>query len=202
MGLTHTKLHWAILEQDWKRTLDRLSKRPGEAFTSNPFGDLPLHLACYGGNAPPYIIRALIEAHPDSVRMENKTGRVPLELASINYRIDGPYRSEVLALLRWHGFARSLNPHLPAASSVLTRSNHMFSEHPPVQLYHTSSHCVVCLESPASVALIPCGHICLCVDCVQATVMKRGVCPVDRCEVESLYNIRKVEDSGRTLQAT
>ncbi|KAL3793339.1 hypothetical protein HJC23_003849 [Cyclotella cryptica] len=210
MGLTQTKLHWAVLEQDWKRTLDRLSKRPQEAFTANPYGDLPIHLACYGGQAPPYIIRALIEAHPNSLRMENKAGRDPLELASINYSADGQYRSEVLALLRWHRPGHSLHAHGPGASIVannslqhqLTACSHLFSQHPPKQLYHTSPHCVVCLESPVSIALIPCGHLCLCIDCVQTTVIIRGVCPVDRCEVESLYKVREDGDSGAMLEAS
>jgi len=75
-------------------------------------GDLPLHLACYDGQAPPDIIRALIDAYPDSVRKENSLGRDPMELAAKNYRIGGAYRAEVLELLRWHrpGSSSSSDP--------------------------------------------------------------------------------------------
>ena len=65
-------------------------------------GDLPLHLACYDGQAPPAVIRALIDAYPDSVRKKNRMGLDPLQLAARNYRVGHPYRSQVLTLLRGH----------------------------------------------------------------------------------------------------
>ena len=125
MGLTQTKLHWCVLAQDWRSCLKRLeatdgeagggggrSRRRGrggggggggatatEASTRNPCGDLALHLACYGGQAPPYVVRALLDAHPASATAVNRAGRCPLELATLNYRPGHPHRAEVLALL-------------------------------------------------------------------------------------------------------
>ena len=54
--------------------------------------------------------------------------------------------------------------------------------------------CCICLSRPASYALIPCGHLCLCdhADCTaplkppQSNTARR--CPVCRCEVQSLLN--------------
>lgn len=51
----------------------------------NPLGDTPLHLCCYGGQAPPSIIRALILAYPAATTIRNKEGYLPVELARINY---------------------------------------------------------------------------------------------------------------------
>mmetsp|Transcript_38770 Transcript_38770/g.81519 ORF Transcript_38770/g.81519 Transcript_38770/m.81519 type:complete len:216 (-) Transcript_38770:171-818(-) len=184
MGLTQTKLHWYVLAQDWKACYRRLEKSQGaEARTFNPFGDLPLHLACYDGQAPPDIIRALIDAYPDSVRKENKYGRDPLELAAKNYRIDHPHRAEVLALLRWH------RPENSPASDTLNELPGIFTDDPPEQFFSASALCVVCMEEPACIATIPCGHICLCMKCVR-TALRKGRCPVDRCEVQGLYKLQ------------
>mmetsp|Transcript_30782 Transcript_30782/g.57040 ORF Transcript_30782/g.57040 Transcript_30782/m.57040 type:complete len:215 (-) Transcript_30782:259-903(-) len=185
MGLTQTKLHWSVLGQDWKGCMRRIEKSQGaEARTFNPYGDLPLHLACYDGQAPPDIIRALIDAYPESVRKENNSGRDPLELAAKNYRVGGAHRSEVLALLRWH-----LPGNSPASDPLNELLPGIFSQNPPKQMFSASAQCVVCMEEPASVAMIPCGHICLCMQCVQTTI-RQCRCPVDRCEVQGLYQLQ------------
>lgn len=191
MGQTQTKLHWAVLGQDWKRCRRRLEKTQGaEARISNPFGDLPLHLACYEGQAPPDIVRALIDAHPNSVRMENRMGLDPLVLAAKNYRVDHPYRPEILGLLRWHRPGNSPAADGPDAAVVDdSELPGYFSHDPPKQLFSAAALCVVCMEEPAIVAMIPCGHICLCMKCVRTT-MKKGRCPVGRCEVQGLYQLK------------
>jgi hypothetical protein len=147
-------------------------------------GDLPLHYACYNGLAPPDIILALLNAYPEAVRQENRLGRYPLELAMINYQIDDPYREEVLSLLRWYrpssGDAADLNGLLPG----------IFSNKPPKQMYSPSALCVVCMEVPSTVAMIPCGHICFCMNCV-STAASCGKCPVDRCQIEGLYQLQE-----------
>lgn len=183
MGLTQTKLHWCVLDQDWPRCLRRIEKTDGrEARTRNMYGDTPLHLACYDGHAPPQVIRALIDASPDAVQQANRRGRRPLELAAKNYRRRGPHRSEVLALLRWH------RPGVLADAARDSQPD-LFSTEPPEQMFSTSALCIVCLEDPATVALLPCGHICLCMHCAP-TALKKGRCPIGRCEVEGLYRLQ------------
>jgi hypothetical protein len=217
MGQGQTKLHWAVLAQDWKRVIRRLSKHPEEAATCNPYGDYPLHLACYEGQAPPSILRALIDAYPESVRIENKKGRDPMKLASLNYRVDGPHRSEVLAVLRWHRPGNSPF-HSEATRDIFDNEDtsiymphaDMFVDQPPAQIYNTSGQCVICLESLASIAMIPCGHVCLCMHCLQTKVMNKGTCPIDRCEVVGLYKVQRDAvhgesqrlDSGTMLAAS
>ncbi len=141
-------------------------------------GDLPLHFACYNGLAPPDIIRALLDAYPESVRKENRLGRYPLELAAINYQIDDPYRDEVLFVLRWY---------LPPSRNTALLPG-IFSLKPPNQMYSASAQCVVCMELPSTVAMIPCGHVCLCMNCV-STAASCGSCPVDRCHIQGLYQL-------------
>jgi hypothetical protein len=170
-------------------------------------GDLPIHLACYTGNAPPDILRALLDAYPDSLRMPNKMGRDPLELASINYHLDHPHRAEVLFLLRWYCPGRSSSntfdengddsiqhdTTLIDGETLLPAD--IFSQSPPEQLYMTSTVCVACMEKPSNIAILPCGHICLCRECVCSTrVLRCGKCPVGRCEVIGLYRLEEADN--------
>ncbi|KAL7447102.1 hypothetical protein ACHAXM_011117 [Skeletonema potamos] len=197
MGLTQTKLHFAIIrgtiEGEWIHAIRRVEKAPFEATIANPHGDYPLHLACYSGMAPPELIRALIDACPDAVTKENKKGRDPLELAAKNYRVIDPNRAQVLALLRWHrpGYSNTSSAALTRqhSSDLLCNSSDMFGDEPPEHMYSCSVHCVVCLEEVATIAMKPCGHICLCIACVPTT-MRKGQCPVDRCEVRELYQLQ------------
>jgi hypothetical protein len=198
MGLTQTKLHFAIMrgtmEGEWIHAIRRVEKAPFEATVANPYGDYPLHLACYSGVAPPELILALIDAYPEALVKENKKGRHPLELAAKNYRVVDPNRAQVLALLRWHRPGNSNNSSTALArqrSSDLLNSNNMFGQEPPEHMYSCSALCVVCLEEEAIIAMKPCGHICLCLACVPTTMRKgKGLCPVDRCEVRELYQLR------------
>ena len=158
---------------------------------------MPLHLACYTGNAPPNIIRALVDAYPNSMHIQNKLGRVPLELATINYHADHPNRAEVLFLLRWHrpGGDNNTNSSIDSDRSQpadigIELSPRIFLQHPPEQMYMTSTVCIACMEEPSNVVIIPCGHICLCTKCVR-TVLRCGKCPVGRFQVVGLHRLEE-----------
>ena len=201
MGLTQTKLHFAVmrgtLEGEWFHAMRRAEKTPYEASIANPCGDYPLHLACYSGAAPPSVIRVLIDAYPDAILKENNKGRDPLELAAKNYSVADPNRAQVLALLRWHrpntGGGSNNNSSFAIeqqrSGDLVCNSDNMFCDEPPEHLYSCSAQCVVCLEEVATIAMKPCGHVCLCLACVPTT-MKNGLCPVDRCEVRELYQLQ------------
>lgn len=105
----------------------------------------------------------------------------------MNYRLDNPHRSEVLALLRWHRPEGATAPEDSLQDEQQLPG--IFTDNPPDQMYSASGLCVVCLEEPSSIAMIPCGHICLCMKCVRTTLC-RGRCPVDRCEVNGLYRLK------------
>ncbi|CAG2228295.1 MUL1 [Mytilus edulis] len=50
-----------------------------------------------------------------------------------------------------------------------------------------SQECVICLTNPREVILLNCGHICVCIDCVQA-LPRPMKCPVCRQNVERFLN--------------
>jgi hypothetical protein len=49
------------------------------------------------------------------------------------------------------------------------------------------SRCVVCLSDAATVALLPCGHVCVCDSCCGRV----GACPICRQDVETLYQFSR-----------
>ena len=132
MGATFTKLHWEILREDWEETLQLLQKVKYNATIANPYGDYPLHLACYSGKAPPEVIQHLIAAYPDAVTMKNKKGYDPLRLAEINYRSDDPNRARVLAMLRTYVDAKLCTKYCDETDTESIYSN---STHTPHSLF-------------------------------------------------------------------
>ena len=147
--------------------------------------------------------------------MPNKLGRDPLELATINYHVDHPYRAEVLFLLRWHrpgqsssdfnpSFENAENDTTPTADGEVLLPADIFSQSPPDHMYMASTVCVACMENPSNIAILPCGHICLCRTCVFSTsVLRCGRCPVGRCEVVGLYrleNTRTDQESATMMR--
>mmetsp|Transcript_35649 Transcript_35649/g.65573 ORF Transcript_35649/g.65573 Transcript_35649/m.65573 type:complete len:244 (-) Transcript_35649:305-1036(-) len=182
MGLTQTKLHFKILKEKWPSVISRVSTPEGklEASTQNPLGDLPLHYACYTGRAPPSAIRALLGAYPAGAAVRNKHGFTALEVAEVNYRMDGSgwrYRAEVLDVLRLATTAaeRVAAHGGPARTATVAATM-------PEEIYRTSPDCVVCMDKPATVLAVPCGHLCLCPEC-SVQVRECRVCPVGRCFV-------------------
>jgi hypothetical protein len=101
MGLTQTKLHHKVLQENWGGILRRLQTDDGKRWvrTQNPCGDYPLHLACYGGHTPPIVLRALLAAFPEAIHRTNNLGYLPQDLARSNYREGHPFRDEVLEYL-------------------------------------------------------------------------------------------------------
>lgn len=56
----------------------------------------------------------------------------------------------------------------------------------PVPAAASSDDCVVCLERRKCVIVIPCGHVCLCDQCVDAV---NGHCPICRGAVASTHKV-------------
>lgn len=42
----------------------------------------------------------------------------------------------------------------------------------------TSSNCVVCLTNPREIVLLDCGHVCLCMECME--LLPNKACPICR----------------------
>ena len=56
----------------------------------------------------------------------------------------------------------------------------------------SGNDCSVCLSNPCEVALQPCGHVCLCRDCVDqlgSTSQGHQKCPICRTVIEKMTNV-------------
>ena len=51
--------------------------------------------------------------------------------------------------------------------------------------------CVVCQDHPKNVLVMPCKHMCLCIDCARSIVgnrnAQRRICPLCRCKITKLW---------------
>lgn len=224
MGLAQTKLHHKVLQENWAGICRRLQTDDGKRWvrTKNPCGDYPLHLACYGGKAPPIIIRALIAAYPDALYIRNDLGFKPFQLAQSNYREGHPFREEVLEYLEAYSVDDG-NEHRDGTDTNqdivgYTKQNQQRilsiengGETMPEITFMTSTVCVVCLERKADHVVVPCGHLCLCMGCAEkvigTTIGKDGtyeksrsaqrLCPVCRIAFTS---IAKVQNQSIAVQ--
>ncbi|CAE7214605.1 FANK1 [Symbiodinium necroappetens] len=88
--------------------------------------------------------------------------------------------------------------HSPAPAQAPPREPpHHAAQTPPAQVISQDDQerpeqddgmCVVCLERRADTAVVPCGHLCLCQNCV-ADVMGQKLCPMCRNEASSTVRI-------------
>lgn len=212
MGMTQTKLHHRVLQENWPAICRRLQTEDGKRWvrTRNPCGDYPLHLACYGGHAPPVIIRALLAAYPEALHLENNFGFKPIQLAQSNYREGHPFREEVLEYLGAYSAAsegEGDQPNEPTALEANPAQPEIVDMGPETanllsgSTFVSSTTCVVCLERPADHVVVPCGHLCLCGDCARKVVAKatasstteahgaQGLCPVGRCAFTAIARV-------------
>lgn len=59
---------------------------------------------------------------------------------------------------------------------------------PEVVCPKDNDECVVCMDNPKSMVIVPCGHKCLCANCV-AQVQQQRVCPVCRGTIEKIVRV-------------
>jgi len=58
-----------------------------------------------------------------------------------------------------------------------------------------NSSCVVCLTNPKDTALIPCRHMCLCLECAQEFKKNYSSCPICREPVNSFLQIKSSQET-------
>lgn len=76
------KLSTIIARRGWTKALHRIASSPNEARSWDHDGELPIHRACRHQNVPVNVIKALIDAYPQSVEKQTKmTGLIPLQFA-------------------------------------------------------------------------------------------------------------------------
>lgn len=198
MGASYTKLHWNILSEDWTNVLKRIEKCPQELRIANTHGNLPLHFACYSGNAPTRVIRALVENYPESVNIQNNKRYNPLILARKNYNTENmDRRNEVIAFLmsRMEGNTDSV----PATTNQQKAYIDSSIEYEPT---FKTEQCVVCLSDSIEYSCFPCGHACLCRNCANSMVSderNNNTCPICRSHLEKIIKLRVMESSIQSL---
>ena len=53
----------------------------------------------------------------------------------------------------------------------------------------TALQCVVCMKNERSMAIVPCGHKCLCEDCGKRSVIRDNKCPMCRAEIQMFMRV-------------
>lgn len=50
--------------------------------------------------------------------------------------------------------------------------------------------CVICMTEPRDTTVLPCRHMCMCNKCAKVLRLQTNKCPICRCNVESLLQIK------------
>mmetsp|Transcript_10970 Transcript_10970/g.26391 ORF Transcript_10970/g.26391 Transcript_10970/m.26391 type:complete len:316 (+) Transcript_10970:129-1076(+) len=53
-----------------------------------------------------------------------------------------------------------------------------------------TKECVICMSAPKDTTVLPCRHMCMCSDCAKVLRYQTNKCPICRCAVESLLQIK------------
>eukprot|EP00831_Metopus_contortus_P016834 TRINITY_DN17090_c0_g1_i1.p1 TRINITY_DN17090_c0_g1~~TRINITY_DN17090_c0_g1_i1.p1 ORF type:complete len:196 (-),score=25.15 TRINITY_DN17090_c0_g1_i1:57-644(-) len=64
-----------------------------------------------------------------------------------------------------------------------------------------NSECVVCLYQPRNTMLLPCKHVCLCIDCAEALAKNSTPCPICRGKVTT-FSKMQIQQSISTVSYT
>lgn len=54
----------------------------------------------------------------------------------------------------------------------------------------SQKECVVCYTATKDTVVLPCRHMCLCIDCSQITRMQTNKCPICRTQVSSFLHVK------------
>ena len=61
-----------------------------------------------------------------------------------------------------------------------------------------SKECVICMSAPKDTTVLPCRHMCMCSDCAKVLRYQTNKCPICRCPVESLLQIKVTSGESMT----
>ncbi|KAF6001360.1 hypothetical protein CCYA_CCYA16G4237 [Cyanidiococcus yangmingshanensis] len=67
----------------------------------------------------------------------------------------------------------------------------------PPAVGETDELCIICMTDPRDTTVLPCRHLCLCVDCAQLLRVRSDRCPICRSPVDSLLHIRNLRSNAR-----
>ena len=61
----------------------------------------------------------------------------------------------------------------------------------------SQKECVVCYEANKDTVVLPCRHMCLCINCSQIVRMQTNKCPICRTTVSSFLHIKYDVDANK-----
>lgn len=70
-------------------------------------------------------------------------------------------------------------------------------EGPARQYMSDENKCVVCMESVVKYGFSPCGHACMCMDCIEKS--STMTCPICKTKIEGMYQVKKNDESTPIL---
>ncbi|KAJ4460223.1 putative RNA-binding protein [Paratrimastix pyriformis] len=74
-------------------------------------------------------------------------------------------------------------PSVPATATATATSG---SYAPPTASSSApAGQCTICLDQPATVVFVPCGHLCCCPDCSEMIMAKNRQCPICRADIST-----------------
>jgi len=174
-------LHYAMMTN--RATSRQIVKKLVDAFPSDVSkqsspamgSKTPLHLACEA-KVPHTIIQILFETDPAASGIRDASGRTALEIACSHSWIFNPlWRMRVNKILRDEHHPHRHQLQEPAATPAPHHSPILLDSSPEITDNNDDDGaadkskddgvCVLCWEKKADMALIPCGHVCLCSHC-------------------------------------
>ena len=133
-------------------------------------------------------------------RSRRKTKKVPQEQLYASKNTQRHHCSNVsdvqIASAGRHGLQPSGNRPLMSSIYMPAAGEEVLSEdtHPPVAVNPAEDEednklCAVCLSEPKEMALIPCGHVCLCTTCVDIILARTQDCPICRSATQGAMRV-------------
>jgi hypothetical protein len=76
----------------------------------------------------------------------------------------------------------------------LTQPDHIIGEAQDIkgEVNEDNKECTICLSADSDTIIMPCGHMCICMDCGKSIkASKHPDCPVCRAKIDSLVPMKR-----------
>eukprot|EP00245_Coleochaete_scutata_P010203 TRINITY_DN352_c0_g1_i1.p1 TRINITY_DN352_c0_g1~~TRINITY_DN352_c0_g1_i1.p1 ORF type:complete len:344 (-),score=45.99 TRINITY_DN352_c0_g1_i1:687-1718(-) len=158
-----------------------------QLYTMAPNASLPLggyepeELAAPKGARYPLVIR--LETIPLLAPPEQGCGATQTQTtyATLARQPDGTYEAQVVKQVLW---VDNVSYVLHEIFGIERNADDKTSAE------DNSKDCVICLEEIRDTLALPCRHLCMCSDCAKALRYQTNKCPICRCVVDSLLQIK------------
>eukprot|EP00898_Chlorokybus_atmophyticus_P003306 jgi/Chlat1/3977/Chrsp26S04041 len=168
----------------------------GQSYIQQPLHGLKLsqhteeELTYSGGNTYPVVVRLETEAREAA----GTNGQNQTTFATFARNSDGDW---VLNTLKQKIWIDSVTYELQEIYGIEQNG-----EQTELDGLDSGKECVICLAAPRDTTVLPCRHMCMCTDCARALSYQTNKCPICRCMVEQLLQIksRRPDDEVSNMQ--